>query len=48
MSEANFLLKSNDIIYVEARPRYASRVLSEIAPYLALFTSALTVYAVFR
>jgi len=47
MKNANFILQANDIIYVEARPRYASRVVSEISPYLSLMSSILLVYALF-
>jgi polysaccharide biosynthesis/export protein len=47
MKTANFLLKANDIIYVETRPKYASRIISEISPYLSLLTSVLFVYALF-
>lgn len=48
MKNANFLLRSNDIIYVEEKPRYASKLLIEIAPYLTLFTTSLTLYALFK
>ena len=44
ISNVNFRLQSNDIIYVEDRPRYASKALKEITPYLTLFTSIFTVY----
>jgi polysaccharide biosynthesis/export protein len=47
MKTANFLLQSNDIIYVEARPKYASRVISELSPYISLLTSALFIYGLF-
>lgn len=43
MEKANFVLQANDIVYVETRPRYASRVLTEIAPYLSLMTTMLLV-----
>ena len=42
----NFQVLSNDIIYVEDRPRYASKTLQEITPYLTLFTSIFTVYLI--
>ncbi len=48
MKNANFLLQPNDIIYVEARPRYASKILSEVTPYLSLFSSAILVYSIFK
>ena len=44
MKKSNFILQSNDIIYVEARPKYASRILSEISPYVSLLTSMLFLY----
>jgi polysaccharide export outer membrane protein len=47
MKSANFLLQANDIIYVESRPKYASKVISEIAPYIGLLTSALFIYGLF-
>lgn len=47
MQHANFILQANDIIYVDARPRYASRVVTEISPYLSLLSSVLLVYALF-
>jgi polysaccharide export outer membrane protein len=47
MKTANFLLQANDIIYVEARPKYASRIIGELSPYLSLLTSALFVYGLF-
>lgn len=43
----NILLEANDIIYIESRPRYLSRVLNEISPYLTLLTTMLTVYGIF-
>ncbi len=44
IKKAEFQLLSNDIIYVESRPRYASKLLREITPYLSLLTSVFTVY----
>ncbi len=44
IKNVNFQVLSNDIIYVEDRPRYASKTLQEITPYLTLFTSVFTVY----
>lgn len=48
MKNSNFILQANDIIYVEARPRYASKLLSEITPYLSLLSSALIIYSIFK
>ena len=47
MKNANFLLQANDIIYVEDKPRYGARILSEITPYISLLTSAIMVYTIF-
>ena len=46
MKKTNFILQSNDIIYVEARPKYASRLLGEISPYISLLTSILFLYGI--
>lgn len=37
--KANFVLEANDIIYVDSRPRYITKVLSEVQPYLMLITT---------
>ncbi len=47
MQKANLLLKANDIIYIESKPRYATRILTEISPYLSLTTTILLVYGMF-
>ncbi len=41
MKKANFLLQANDIIYVETRPRYSSKILAELTPYMSLLTTIL-------
>ena len=41
---SNFILQSNDIIYVEPRISLASEILREWAPILTLITSVLTLY----
>jgi polysaccharide export outer membrane protein len=38
----NITVLANDIIYVEPRPRYASKFVQELAPYLTLLTTSLT------
>ena len=45
--KANFILQSNDILYVDSRPRYVNKVISEIQPYLVLMTSSILVYSIF-
>ncbi|MCQ2375006.1 MAG: polysaccharide biosynthesis/export family protein [Salinivirgaceae bacterium] len=44
MQKANLVLQSNDIIYVEKRGRYVHRTMTEIAPYLTLFNTAILLY----
>ncbi len=39
LKQANMVLQANDIIYIEPRRKYASRVLAEIAPIISLITS---------
>lgn len=38
---ANMVLQANDIIYIEPRRKYASKVLAEVAPIVSLLTSAI-------
>lgn len=47
LKNSNCFLEANDIIYVDSKPKYVSRVLVEIAPYLTLTTTLLTIYGVF-
>jgi len=44
----NTTVLANDIIYVEARPRFGQRVLQEITPYLTLLTTTLTLFYLFK
>jgi len=44
MQKANMVLQANDIIYVEKRPKYASRTLSEILPYVTLVNTFILMY----
>jgi hypothetical protein len=39
MKKADFIVQTNDIIYVEPLPRYARGVVAEIGPYLSLITT---------
>jgi len=45
--KANFILQANDIIYVDSRPRYVTKVISEIQPYLVLMSTSVLVYSIF-
>ncbi|MDL2262379.1 polysaccharide biosynthesis/export family protein, partial [Bacteroidales bacterium OttesenSCG-928-I21] len=44
---SNCILEANDIIYVDSKPQYVSRILGEIAPYLSLATTLLAIYGLF-
>lgn len=48
LENVNLLLEANDIIYVEKRAKYASRILTEIAPYMSLLTTILLVIQLVR
>ncbi len=43
----NIYLEANDIIYIESKPKYVNRVLTEISPYITLLTMGLTIYGIF-
>ncbi len=40
-------VQANDIIYVEPRRKYASKILIELAPYLSLLSTAVIFYTLF-
>lgn len=44
VKKSNLVLQSNDIIYVERRPKYVQRTLTEITPYVSLLNTALLIY----
>lgn len=44
IKKSNLVLQSNDIIYVERRPRYIQRTLTEITPYVSLINTAMLIY----
>lgn len=44
VKKSNLVLQSNDIIYVERRPKYVQRTISEIAPYVSLINTAMLIY----
>lgn len=47
LKDSNIFLEANDIIYIDSKPQYISRVLKEVSPYLTLVTTLVTVYGVF-
>jgi polysaccharide export outer membrane protein len=42
----NTVVLANDIIYVEPRIRYARRIVTELAPYMSLLSSAILIYSI--
>lgn len=44
LNKYNFMLEANDIIYVESRPRYFTKFLEEIQPYMILISTSLMLY----
>jgi polysaccharide biosynthesis/export protein len=47
LKNSNIFLEANDIIYIDSKPQFVSRVLKEASPYLTLITTLVTVYGVF-
>ncbi len=48
LKQAEMIVQSNDYIYVDYKPRYASAILQEVGPWLSLVTTALAVIVIFR
>ncbi|MFO7868088.1 MAG: polysaccharide biosynthesis/export family protein [Bacteroidales bacterium] len=46
--KANFVLEANDIIYVDSRPQYILKVITEIQPYLVLASTSVLIFSVFN
>ncbi len=44
IKKSNMVLQSNDIIYVERRPKYIQRTLTEVAPYVSLINTVMLIY----
>lgn len=44
LTAGNTVVQANDVIYVEPRPRFLSRAVGELAPYLSVITSVVLVY----
>ena len=47
IKDAEMIVQSNDYIYIDYKPRIASGVLIEIAPWISLFTTSLTLFYIF-
>jgi polysaccharide export outer membrane protein len=44
---AEMIVQSNDYIYIDYKPRIASGILSETAPWISLFTTSITLFVIF-
>lgn len=44
LKAGNTVVQANDVIYVEPRPRFISRAVTELAPYLSVLSSLILVY----
>ncbi|HTF02595.1 MAG TPA: polysaccharide biosynthesis/export family protein [Bacteroidia bacterium] len=47
IQQGSIVVQSNDIIYIEPRRKFASRTLTEVAPIVSLFSTAVTLYFLF-
>ena len=48
LKNAQMIVQSNDYIYVDFKPRFASSFLSEVTPWLSLLSTAVITYSIFR
>ncbi len=48
LEDANMVLLANDIIYIEARRRYVSKILQEVTPIISLITTTFIVFTYFN
>jgi polysaccharide export outer membrane protein len=48
LQAGNTVVQANDVIYVEPRPRFVSRAIAELAPYISIISSAILVYTYVR
>ena len=44
LESGNTVVQANDVIYVEPRPRFFSRAIGELAPYVSIISSAILIY----
>ena len=44
LKAGNTVVQANDVIYVEPRPRFLTKAVTELAPYLSVITSVILVY----
>ena len=48
LKNAQMIVQSNDYIYVDFKPRFASSFLSEVTPWLSVLSTAIITYSIFR
>ena len=48
LRNAQMIVQSNDYIYVDFKPRFASSFLSEVTPWLSVLSTAIITYSIFR
>ncbi|MFM7668912.1 MAG: polysaccharide biosynthesis/export family protein, partial [Bacteroidota bacterium] len=48
MKQAEMIVQSNDYIYVDFKPRLASSFMTEVSPWLSLFTTTLALFTFLR
>ena len=46
MKDANLVMQANDIIYIETRQKYVTKLISELAPYISILTSIVSTAAI--
>jgi polysaccharide export outer membrane protein len=46
ITAANLVMQGNDIIYIETRDNYVTKVLSELAPYIAVLSTVISTAAI--
>lgn len=47
MKQAEMIVQSNDYIYIDYKPRIASGILTEVAPWISLVSTSLTLFFIF-
>jgi polysaccharide export outer membrane protein len=48
VQKGNMLMQSNDIVYVESRPRIANKLLTEMLPYFSIINTFIIASSLFR
>ena len=48
LKKADFIMESNDVVYVTPSPQVARKLMTEIGPYLSLLTTLLLVINYFK